>query len=124
MLLCGRAAANVLGSCQVLENRAGIPITLALVYMEVARRVGFEVVGLNVPGERSLVYPVIVCTHLVVKSLLDLRLIYGIAVAWKGARTSRAPIRQANNDFHGCCAICPSSLVSHACCAASQVISC
>jgi hypothetical protein len=47
--MCGRAA-DVAGSCQVLENRAGIPITLALVYMEVAARVGFEVVGLNVPG--------------------------------------------------------------------------
>ena len=35
---------------QVLENRAGIPITLALVYMEVAARVGFGMVGLNMPG--------------------------------------------------------------------------
>ena len=38
---------------QVLENRAGIPITLALVYMEVAARVGFGMVGLNVPGAHT-----------------------------------------------------------------------
>lgn len=38
---------------QVLENRAGIPITLALVYMEVAARAGFQMVGLNMPGART-----------------------------------------------------------------------
>lgn len=34
----------------VLERRLGIPITLALVYMEVARRVGFPLVGVGMPG--------------------------------------------------------------------------
>lgn len=34
----------------VLERRTGIPITLALVYMEVARRAGVEVEGVNFPG--------------------------------------------------------------------------
>jgi regulator of sirC expression with transglutaminase-like and TPR domain len=35
---------------QVLERRTGIPITLALVYMEVARRAGVLVEGVNSPG--------------------------------------------------------------------------
>lgn len=35
---------------EVLERRTGIPITLALVYIEVARRVGVRVDGINFPG--------------------------------------------------------------------------
>ncbi len=35
---------------QVLDRRTGIPITLALMYMEVARRAGVEVEGVNFPG--------------------------------------------------------------------------
>jgi regulator of sirC expression with transglutaminase-like and TPR domain len=35
---------------QVLERRTGLPITLALVYMEVARRAGVHVEGVNFPG--------------------------------------------------------------------------
>src|SRR5438477_6235070 len=35
---------------EVLDRRTGIPITLALVYMEVARRAGLPVVGVNFPG--------------------------------------------------------------------------
>ena len=34
----------------VLDRRLGIPITLALVYMEVARRVGFSLFGVGMPG--------------------------------------------------------------------------
>jgi regulator of sirC expression with transglutaminase-like and TPR domain len=34
----------------VLDRRTGIPITLALVYIEVARRAGVEVEGVNFPG--------------------------------------------------------------------------
>jgi regulator of sirC expression with transglutaminase-like and TPR domain len=34
----------------VLEERQGIPITLSLVYMEVAKRCGFELHGVNLPG--------------------------------------------------------------------------
>jgi regulator of sirC expression with transglutaminase-like and TPR domain len=34
----------------VLNRRLGIPITLALVYMEVARRVGFPLFGVGMPG--------------------------------------------------------------------------
>jgi len=34
----------------VLERRRGIPITLSLVYMEVARRVGFPLLGVGMPG--------------------------------------------------------------------------
>ena len=35
---------------QVLERRRGIPITLAVVYLEVARRIGLNVCGVNFPG--------------------------------------------------------------------------
>ena len=35
---------------EVLDRRTGIPITLALVYMEVARRAGLAVEGVNFPG--------------------------------------------------------------------------
>src|SRR4030095_11356766 len=35
---------------EVLDRRTGIPITLALVYMEVARRVGIKAEGINFPG--------------------------------------------------------------------------
>ena len=35
---------------EVLDRRTGIPITLALVYMEVARRAGVAVAGVNFPG--------------------------------------------------------------------------
>ena len=42
---------------EVLDRRTGIPITLALVYMEVARRAGLHVEGLNVPGHFLLRCP-------------------------------------------------------------------
>jgi regulator of sirC expression with transglutaminase-like and TPR domain len=35
---------------EVLDRRTGIPITLSLVYMEVARRVGLQIEGINFPG--------------------------------------------------------------------------
>ena len=35
---------------EVLDRRLGIPITLSVVYMEVARRLGLEVVGVGLPG--------------------------------------------------------------------------
>ena len=35
---------------EVLDRRAGIPITLAVVYMEVARRAGLQIDGVNFPG--------------------------------------------------------------------------
>ncbi|HLJ14570.1 MAG TPA: transglutaminase-like domain-containing protein [Bryobacteraceae bacterium] len=43
---------NPHNSClnQVLERRSGIPITLSLVYIEVARRVGMPVQGIGLPG--------------------------------------------------------------------------
>lgn len=34
----------------VMDRRLGIPITLSLVYMEIARRLGFPMVGINFPG--------------------------------------------------------------------------
>ncbi|MBW4468642.1 MAG: transglutaminase-like domain-containing protein [Pegethrix bostrychoides GSE-TBD4-15B] len=34
----------------VLDRRMGIPITLSLVYLEIAQRIGFPMVGINMPG--------------------------------------------------------------------------
>jgi len=42
---------------EVLERRTGIPIPLALVYMEVARRAGVHIDGVNFPGHFLLRYP-------------------------------------------------------------------
>jgi regulator of sirC expression with transglutaminase-like and TPR domain len=42
---------------EVLERRTGIPITLALVYMEVARRAGVQIEGVNFPGHFLMRYP-------------------------------------------------------------------
>jgi len=41
----------------VLDRRTGIPITLALVYIEVARRAGILIEGVNFPGHFLLRYP-------------------------------------------------------------------
>lgn len=35
---------------EVIDRRTGIPITLSLVYLEVARRLDFPMVGINMPG--------------------------------------------------------------------------
>ena len=35
---------------EVLDRRTGIPITLSVVYMEIARRAGLQVEGINFPG--------------------------------------------------------------------------
>jgi regulator of sirC expression with transglutaminase-like and TPR domain len=42
---------------EVLDRRTGIPITLALVYIEVARRAGVRVEGVNFPGHFLLRCP-------------------------------------------------------------------
>src|SRR5207237_5702032 len=42
---------------EVLDRRTGIPISLALVYMEVARRAGVRVEGVNFPGHFLLRCP-------------------------------------------------------------------
>jgi regulator of sirC expression with transglutaminase-like and TPR domain len=42
---------------EVLDRRTGIPITLALLYMEVARRAGLPVEGINCPGHFLLRCP-------------------------------------------------------------------
>ena len=41
----------------VLERRTGIPITLSLIYLEVARRAGLRVEGINLPGHFLLRCP-------------------------------------------------------------------
>ena len=43
---------------EVLARRVGIPITLSLVYMELARRVGLPMVGVNLPS-RFMIRPVV-----------------------------------------------------------------
>ncbi|NEO30655.1 MAG: hypothetical protein F6K36_09530 [Symploca sp. SIO3C6] len=35
---------------EVIDRRTGIPITLSLVYLEVARRLDFPIIGINMPG--------------------------------------------------------------------------
>ncbi|MDX2154617.1 MAG: transglutaminase-like domain-containing protein [Bryobacteraceae bacterium] len=49
---------NPRNSClnEVLERRAGIPITLSVLYMEVARRVGRPVLGIGLPGHFVVQY--------------------------------------------------------------------
>ena len=42
---------------QVLDRRTGIPISLALMYLEIARRAGVHVVGVNFPGHFLLRCP-------------------------------------------------------------------
>lgn len=42
---------------EVLERRTGIPITLGLIYIEVARRAGVDVDGINFPGHFLLKVP-------------------------------------------------------------------
>jgi len=42
---------------EVMDRRTGIPITLALLYMEVARRAGLHVEGINFPGHFLLRCP-------------------------------------------------------------------
>ncbi|HTK29186.1 MAG TPA: transglutaminase-like domain-containing protein [Vicinamibacterales bacterium] len=42
---------------EVMDRRTGIPITLALLYMEVARRAGVHVEGINFPGHFLLRSP-------------------------------------------------------------------
>ena len=44
---------------KVLETKTGIPITLSLIYMECAKRVGINMVGVNLPG------------HFMIRPLLD-----------------------------------------------------
>lgn len=41
---------------EVLDDRKGIPITLAVLYMELARRVGLNVVGIPLPGHFVVQY--------------------------------------------------------------------
>jgi regulator of sirC expression with transglutaminase-like and TPR domain len=43
---------------QVIERRMGIPITLSLVYLEIARRIDFPMVGVGMPGH-FLIRPVV-----------------------------------------------------------------
>ncbi|MBM2826140.1 MAG: hypothetical protein HW403_204 [Dehalococcoidia bacterium] len=41
----------------VLDRKLGIPITLSLVYMEVAQRLGFSVLGVGLPGHFIVKHP-------------------------------------------------------------------
>jgi regulator of sirC expression with transglutaminase-like and TPR domain len=44
---------------EVLDRRTGIPISLAIVYIEVARRAGLRVAGVNFPGHFLMRVPVV-----------------------------------------------------------------
>ena len=55
---------------QVLERRTGIPITLALVYLEVARRSGVRVVGVNFPGHFLVRIPAGRAAHSLAEDLI------------------------------------------------------
>lgn len=48
----GERYGDVRNSClnHVIDRRTGIPITLAIIYMDVARRAGLRVEGINFPG--------------------------------------------------------------------------
>jgi serine protease Do len=41
---------------EVLDDREGLPITLSIVYMELARRIGLNVVGIGLPGHFVAAY--------------------------------------------------------------------
>lgn len=43
---------------QVIDRRTGIPLTLSLVYLEIASRIGFPMVGIGMPGH-FLIRPVV-----------------------------------------------------------------
>jgi regulator of sirC expression with transglutaminase-like and TPR domain len=42
---------------EVLDRRVGIPITLSVVYMEIARRIGFIIKGVGLPGHFIVKHP-------------------------------------------------------------------
>jgi regulator of sirC expression with transglutaminase-like and TPR domain len=51
---------------EVLERRTGIPLTLSIVYMEVARRAGLHMDGVNFPGHFLVRCPQAHSSHLVI----------------------------------------------------------
>ncbi|HVQ12273.1 MAG TPA: transglutaminase-like domain-containing protein, partial [Vicinamibacterales bacterium] len=51
---------------EVLERRTGIPLTLSIVYMEVARRAGLHMDGVNFPGHFLVRCPQAHSNHLVI----------------------------------------------------------
>jgi len=51
---------------EVLERRTGIPLTLSIVYMEVARRAGLHMDGVNFPGHFLVRCPQAHSAHLVI----------------------------------------------------------
>ena len=55
---------------EVLERRLGIPISLAVVYLEVARRAGLTVEGVNFPGHFLVRCPAEPIAHGVVRDLI------------------------------------------------------
>jgi regulator of sirC expression with transglutaminase-like and TPR domain len=56
---------------EVLDRRTGIPITLAVVYMEVAHRAGVDVQGVNFPGHFLLRVPAGTAPGLVQDTIID-----------------------------------------------------
>jgi regulator of sirC expression with transglutaminase-like and TPR domain len=79
---------------EVLDRRTGIPITLALVYLEVARRAGLPMEGVNFPGHFLLRCPARRGMHQAEDLIID--------AFSSGALLSRAALRQqAQTRRHG-----------------------
>ena len=107
---------------EVLERRTGIPITLALLYMEVARRAGLHVEGINFPG--PLPAPLPGAARAAVRRGSDHRRVprrrAAVARAAAAALTRGHPadddsaIRRAS--IRGCCRTPPSRRSSRGCC--------
>lgn len=76
---------------EVIERRTGIPITLSLLYMEVARRAGVHVEGVNFPGHFLVRSPARRDTGYSEDLLIDAH--HGVALLSQEAGISRALAR-------------------------------
>jgi regulator of sirC expression with transglutaminase-like and TPR domain len=60
---------------EVLDRRTGIPISLAVVYLEVARRAGLRISGVNFPGHFLLRAPIVERAGMVPRSTDDVLIV-------------------------------------------------
>jgi regulator of sirC expression with transglutaminase-like and TPR domain len=96
---------------QVLDRRTGIPITLALLYMEVARRAGVHVEGVNFPGHFLLRCPAPLGQY--TKDLI-IDAFHGGALLSRQLLQRRYEARTAFHDHLGDPALIESRLLPHA----------
>ena len=92
----------------VLDRRSGIPVTLALVYMEVARRAGLRVDGVNFPGHFLLRLPYAARTAIDDETELILDPFH------RGAILTEADCRQLLRDHAGADAVFEPALLARA----------